>query len=88
MIKKKSRILIVFCMCVILCSCSIGKPKETEINSINIKNTENIYKQEDEKNYEEEVKNENSHDLEKHEENKLVLPEVEVEGYGNEQSGD
>lgn len=90
--KRKTLIITtLFLTCIALCACSIGKKKseKTESPKTNTK-VENQIDKGDNKatiksnnTIEEDSKNDKGS-----KENKLVLPEVEVEGYENAKSGD
>lgn len=90
----KKKILIIttlFLTCVTLCSCSIGKKKSENIENpeTNVKAEDQIDKGDNkEKNNNNSIAEEDSKNFEGSKENRLVLPEVEVEGYEDTKSGD
>lgn len=89
--RKTLTITTLFLACMTLCSCSIGKKKSEGIEKqeTNVKAEDQIDKENDKGNVRKNnILEEDSKDVEASKENRLVLPEVEVEGYENTKSGD
>lgn len=89
----KKKILIIttlFLACITLCSCSIGKKKSGGIENpeANVKTENQIDKGDNKEKNNNSIAKEDSKKFERSKENRLVLPEVEVEGYENTKSGD
>lgn len=89
--KKILTITTLFLICTTLCACSIGKknPASTEDPQVNTKIENRTGKGKEKENVRgNNILEEDSKDVEDSKENRLVLPEVEVEGYENTKSGD
>lgn len=89
--KKILTITTLFLICTTLCACSIAKknPTNNEDPQVNTKIENRTGKGKDKGNVRgNNILEEDSKDVEASKENRLVLPEVEVEGYENIKSGD
>lgn len=88
--RKTLTITTLFLVCMTLCSCSIGKKKSEGIGKpeTNVKAENQIDKGDNKEKNNDNILEEGSKKNEESKENRLVLPEVEVEGYENTKSGD
>lgn len=88
--RKILTIATLFLVCMTLCSCSIGKKKSEGIEKpeTNVKAENQIDKGDNKEKNNDNILEEDSRKIEKSKENRLVLPEVEVEGYEDTKSGD
>lgn len=87
--KFKQKLAVVLLISLLLCSCSIGKKELSNENNKKINTKEAINKETDydSKKSKSETDNEVvNNKLEK--EDRLVLPEVEIDGYENKDTGD
>lgn len=87
--KLKLKLAVVLLISLLLCSCSIGKKGPSNVNEKKINTEEAINKEPDydSKKSRNETDNEVvNNKLEK--EDRLVLPEVEIDGYENKYTGD
>lgn len=87
--RKKTEIITIFIICLLLSACSIGKKQQEPDNAkltIESKKSE-VRDDENKNNIEETVDNDFKESVEP-KEDRLVLPEVEVEGYGDTKSGE
>lgn len=89
MTKKKTSIITLLIVSMLLSACSIGKKNHEEPESLNltVEAEQNKVKEENKNNIEETVDNDFKESVEP-KEDRLVLPEVEVEGYGDTKSGE
>lgn len=88
--RKALTITTLFLLCMTLCSCSIGKKKSESIENpeTNVKAEDQIDKGDNKEKNNNNILEEDSKNVKESKENRLVLPEVEVEGYENIKSGD
>lgn len=87
MTKKKASIITLLIALMLLSACSIGKKNQGDTENTNLTVEAEQNKVEKENNTEEALED-NSKDNVENKENRLVLPEVEVEGYGDGKNGD
>lgn len=89
MTKKKTSIITLLIVSMLLSACSIGKKNQEEPKNPNltVEAEQNKVEEENKNNIEKTVDNDFKESVEP-KEDRLVLPEVEVEGYGDTKSGE
>lgn len=88
--RKKTEIITIFIICLLLSACSIGKKQQQEPDKTNltIESEKNEVRDDENKNNIEETVDNDFKESVEPKEDRLVLPEVEVEGYGDTKSGE
>lgn len=87
--KFKLKLAVVLLISLLLCSCSIGKKRPSDVDEKKINTEETINKKSDDDSKKSKNKTDSevvNNKLEK--EHRLVLPEVEIDGYENKDTGD
>lgn len=86
--RKKTVIITIFIICLLLSACSIGKKQEPDKANLTIESEKSEVRDDENKNNIEETVDNDFKESVEPKEDRLVLPEVEVEGYGDTKSGE